>query len=48
MEADTDEEEIEVMALDDGRECHWRMVFEENEVGRDDDKSLLYDKRWDV
>ena len=27
---DPDEEDIEDMVLDDERECHWRMVFEDN------------------
>ena len=34
--------------LDDERERHWRMVFEENDGGLDDKKALLYTNRWDV
>ena len=30
VDPDPDEEEIEDMVLNDERECHWRMVFEEN------------------
>ena len=34
--------------LDYKREHHWSIVFEENEVGRDDDKYLIHAKRWDL
>ena len=34
--------------LDDKRERHWRMVFEDNAGGVDDAKSLLHYKRWDI
>ena len=34
--------------LDNERERHRRMVFEDNGGGVDDVKSLLHDKRWDV
>ena len=30
VNTDPDEEDIEDMVLDDERECHWRMVFEDN------------------
>ena len=43
-----DEEEIEDLILDDKRERHRRMVFEENGGGVDDEKALLHDKRSDV
>ena len=33
--------------LDDKRKRHWRMVFEENDVGVEDAKALLNAKRWD-
>ena len=36
-----DEEEMEDMILDNERDCHWRMVFEDTDGGVDD-------KRWDV
>ena len=32
--------------LDDERERHWRMVFEDNDGGVDDAKALLHAKRW--
>ena len=34
--------------LDDDRERHWRMAFEDNDGGVDYTKAFLYDKRWDV
>ena len=37
MEDDTDEEEMEDVHLVDERERHWRMVFEENDVGVDNE-----------
>ena len=46
MEDDTDEEEMKGVNLDDKRECHWRMVFEENYGGLDDAKALLHAKMW--
>ena len=30
MEDDPDEEDMDDVNIDDKRECHWRMVFEEN------------------
>ena len=48
MEDDHDEEEMDDVNLDDERERHWRMVFEENDGGVDDAKALLHAKRWDV
>ena len=48
MELDPDEEEIEDVVLDDERERHWRMVFEENNGGVDGKKALLHAKKWDV
>ena len=38
MDTYFNEEEIEDVDLDDKMECHWRIVFEENEVGRDEEK----------
>ena len=32
--------------IDYERECHWRMVSEENCGGVDDRKALLHSKRW--
>ena len=36
------------MALDDEKECIWRIIFEHNEGGIYYDKSFLHAKRWDV
>ena len=36
------------MLLDDDRERHWRMVFEDNNRGVDGTEALLYAKKWDV
>ena len=43
MEVDdyTDEEGMEDVNLDKKRECHWRMVFKDNDGGVDDVKVLL-------
>ena len=41
MEDDPDEEEMDAVNLDDERECHWRMVFEDNGGGVDNAKKLL-------
>ena len=48
MEDDTDEEDMDDINLDDEREHHCRMVFEENNGGVDDAKALLHAKRWDI
>ena len=48
VEDDHDEEEMEDVKLDDERERHWRMVFEENYGGVDDKKALLHANRCDV
>ena len=34
--------------LDNERERHCRMVFEDNGVGVDNENSLLHAKRWDL
>ena len=36
MENDPDEEDIDDVNIDDKRERHWRIVFEDNEGGVDD------------
>ena len=36
------------MVLNDGRERHWRMVFEDNNGGVYEAKALLHDNKWDV
>ena len=48
MEDDTDEEDMEDLKFGDERECHWRMVFYENDGEVDDKTTLLNAKRWDV
>ena len=48
MEPDTDEEEIKNVLLKNDRERHWRMFFEDNNVGVDGKKELLHTKKWDV
>ena len=45
---DPDEEDMEDVKLDNERERHWRIVFEDNDGGVDDKKSILHAKRWDV
>ena len=45
---DTDEEDMEDVKLDHKRERHWRIVFEDNNGGVDNKKSILHAKRWDV
>ena len=37
---------MEDTALDEKREHHRRMVIEENEGGRDDEKYFIHIKRW--
>ena len=39
---------MEYVKLDDERECHWGIGFEENYGGVDDQKVIIHDKRWDV
>ena len=48
MEDDPDEEDIDYFNLDNMRERHWRVVFEDNDGGVDDKKALLHAKSWDV
>ena len=45
MEAGLDEEEMEDVRIDDERDRHWRMVFEENERGVDDKREISHYKR---
>ena len=46
VEYDTDEEDMENINLDDERERHWRMVFEDNYGGVDNANALPHAKRW--
>ena len=48
MEDDTDEEDMDDVNIDDDRERHWRMVFEDREGGVDGKKEFLHAKRWDL
>ena len=48
VEDDPNEEDMGDVKLDDGRELHWRMVFEDNDGGVDNKKTFLHDKRWNV
>ena len=43
-----DEEEMDDINLDDERERHWSMVFEDNYGGVDGAKALLHAKSWDI
>ena len=36
------------MKLDDEMKRRWRIIFEENDGGVDDNKELIHAKRWDV
>ena len=48
VEKDPDEEDMDDVNLDDEREYHCRMVFEDNDGGVDDVKALIYAKMWYV
>ena len=48
VEDDPNEEEMDGINLYLKRECHWRMVFEDNDCGVDDAKSLLHAMMWDI
>ena len=43
-----DEEDTKDVVLDDQRERHWRMVFQDNNGGVDGTKALLHANKWDV
>ena len=48
MDPDSDEEDMEDLILDDKKERYWRIFFEDNNGGVDDQKEILHAKRWDV
>ena len=48
MEGDPEKKDIGDVNLDYERECHWRIVFEDNDGGVYDKKALQHDKKWDV
>ena len=37
IKADPDDEDIKDIVIDDERDHNWKMVFEDNEAGRDDE-----------
>ena len=39
---------MEYVKLDEEREHTSRMVFEDNDGGVDDEKSIIHEKRWDL
>ena len=43
-----DEEDTKDAKFDNERERHWRVVFEDNDGGVDNNKALLHAKRWYV
>ena len=48
MENDPDEEEMDDSNIDDERERHWRILFEDNYRGVDDTKAFLHANMWDL
>ena len=48
VEDDPDDEDMDNVNLNNDREHHWRIVFEDNGLGVDDAKALLHAKRRDV
>ena len=48
MEDDHDEEDMDDVNIDNEREHHFRMVFEDNDGGVVDKKALVHSKRWYV
>ena len=48
LDYDTYEEDMDNANLEDERERHFNMLFEENDRGVDDKKALIHTKRWDV
>ena len=48
MEAELDEEKMQDVRLDNERQCHWRMFSEDNKIGVDNDKFIIYANMWDV
>ena len=42
------EKDMEDGRLNDEREHHWRMVFEDNKGGVDNKKAIIHGTRWDV
>ena len=39
---------MEEIILYDKRECHWRVVFEENDGWADDKKAIIHTNTWGV
>ena len=45
---DPDDKLMGDVILDNQREHHWRMVFEDNDRGVENAKAFLHAKRWDI
>ena len=48
MGPDPDEEEVEDVRLDKKRESQWKIFFEENDGGLENQKVILHNESWDV
>ena len=48
VDLDPDEEDMGDVKLYNERERHWRIFFEDNDIGVYDKKLILHAKRWDV
>ena len=48
MESNPDKEETKDVPLENERERHWKMIFDNSEGGLDDVKALLHAKKWYV
>ena len=48
MDQYTDEEDMKYVRLNNKRERHWRMVFEEIDGRMDNQKVIIHAKRWDI
>ena len=48
MDDDTNKEDIDDVNLDNEKELHWRILFEDHDGRVDDAKALLHAKRWDI
>ena len=48
VESYTDEEDMDDVNLNDERERHWKMVFEDIDGGVEYTKALLHVNRWDI
>ena len=46
MGSDQDDKDMDNMRLEYDRDCHWRVVFKENDVEVNDEESIIHDNRW--